>query len=95
MQMDSRSSHPRILRGASERSFFDKSASGGFASEDVYMYICMYIFLYIDIYNIQYTLSPKKSKNQKHDEFNFSIMRSGAQNRFKSNPLTQFGIKIK
>ena len=50
MQMDSiiTPSHPQ---GASERSFFDKSASGGFASESpsayVYMYICMYIFIYI------------------------------------------------
>ena len=39
--------------------------------------------------NIQHTLSPKKSKNQKIDEFYFSIMRSGAQNRCKSNPLYQ------
>ena len=104
-------SHPQ---GASERSFFDKSASGGFAS------VCMYIFIYINIYwliyiyiyisnmhpyasvcirmppyalftppnaNIQHTRSPKKSKNQKIDEFDFSIMRSGAQNRSEFNPM--------
>ena len=29
MQMDSRSSHPRILRGRASEVFFDKSASGG------------------------------------------------------------------
>ena len=39
-------SHPQ---GASERSSFDKSASGGFASE-VYILICIYIKIYIYIY---------------------------------------------
>ena len=58
MQMDSRSSHPRIRRGrASERG--------------------------------ERRLSPKKSKSRKIDECDFSIMCSGTQNRFKSNPLTQ------
>ena len=191
MQMDSRSSHPRILRGRASEVFVDKSASGGFASECVYMYICMYIFIYILIYPyasvcIQYasvcirmhpyasirlfyaserqysthafaekvkqsqnrwillfynairsakpipiqpinpnlinklkitsvqrggngnlpSYSPQegriarqfnwyiysidfqeKSKSQRIDEFDISIMRSGAQNRFKSNPI--------
>ena len=38
MQIDSRSSHPRILRGRVSEGFFDKSASGGFASA-IYIYI--------------------------------------------------------
>ena len=39
--------------------------------------------------NIQHTLSPKKSKSLKIDKNNNSQMCSGAQNRSKSNPLTQ------
>ena len=102
MQMDSRSSHPRIRRGrASERCERSERASErapcgceGVMSESpsayVYMYICMYIFIYIDIFN---TLSPKKSKSQKIDEFDFCIMCSEPQNRSESNPLTKFWWK--
>ena len=39
--------------------------------------------------NIQHTFSPKKSKSQKLYKNHNSQMCSGAQNRSKSNPLTQ------
>ena len=48
------------------------------------MYV--YIHIYVDI---QHTFSPKNKKLKKNDEFDFSIMCSGTQNRFKSNPSTQ------
>ena len=37
--------------------------------------------------NIQDTFSPEKSTSQQIYEFDFSIMRSGAQNRPEANPL--------
>ena len=80
MQMDSRSSHPRIRRGLAHslarsarlaRSLAPCGCEGVMSespSACVYMYICMYIFIYIDIFN---TLSPKKSKSQKSMNLTF------------------------
>ena len=43
--------------------------------------------------NIQHTLSPKKSKSQKHFEFYFSIMPSGAHNQSEFNANNKFWYK--
>ena len=55
-------------------------------------YRILYIYIYINIWTITphwYPFFKKNPKSQKIDEFHFSIMCSGAQNRSKSNPLTQ------
>ena len=59
MQMDSRSSHSRILKGRASEVFLTNQHQG--ASREsiciciyVYMYICTYIFIYIDIYRYIY-----------------------------------------
>ena len=62
MQMDSRSSHPRILRGRASEVFLTNqpqaASRGKSPSAYVYMYICMYIFIYIDICIYVYTYVP-------------------------------------
>ena len=53
----------------------------------VYTHMLPYALLTLPNANLQHTLSPKKSNNQKVVEIDFRVMRSGAQNRSKSNPL--------
>ena len=91
-------SHPQ---GASERSFLTNQPQGASLAREsicICIYVYMYVYIYIYCYAlftpslrlVLHTLSPKKSKSQKIDEFDFSIMCSGAQNRSKSNPLPKF-----
>ena len=78
MQMDSRSSHPR------ERSFLDKSASGGERAKPYALFTPLNG-------NIQHTLSPKKSKHNRNLLF-YNAIRSAKS--IQIQPINPNLIKI-